>query len=167
LAISDGMAGAAGHDPSGPDAGDQPLSALYQDLILTHHRSPRHRGTLEAPTAGAHIANPTCGDAVTVALRVRDGIIEAIRFQGEGCAISLAAASMMASLVEGMHLEEAHALAIRSPALMRGEDGVRDSDWDPALGDLRALASVARFPARLRCALLPFEALEAAAGQAG
>ena len=150
-----------GHNALG--RGAHPLEGLYQELILSHHRNPRYRGTLGAPTAHAHITNPTCGDSVTVGLQLRDGIIEAVRFQGEGCAISLAAASMMASQVEGMPLEEARSLAHRFMMLMRGEDAGQDSEgWDAALGDLRALASVARFPARLRCALLPFEALEAA-----
>ena len=157
----DGLA-APPQTPAGQPA-PEALSHLYQDLILDHHRHPRHRGVLAEPTAEAHVANRICGDAVSVALQVKNCVIVAVRFRGEGCAISQATASMMAELVEGKRLVDAQTIVVQFTQLMHGDDRAAQ---DPALGDLRALASVARFPARLRCVLLPFEGLEEAMAQA-
>lgn len=132
------------------------LESLYQALILKHYRDPRHRGTLEGPDASVRMRNPTCGDEIGLFLELRDGCIETVRFQGEGCSISQASASMMASLLEGRTLAEASAIAQRFTEMLHGD--VRAAS-DPALGDLRALAGVARYPARVRCALLAWNAL--------
>jgi nitrogen fixation NifU-like protein len=138
------------------------LDALYQERLLRHYRSPRHRGTLEPPRQEGRVRNPACGDEVEVHLRVEAGRVAALRFRGEGCAISQASASMMAQVVEGRTVEEAQALARRFAALLKGD---AEAAADPALGDLRALAGVARFPLRIRCALLAFEALGQALGR--
>lgn len=139
------------------------LDALYQEHLLRHYRSPRHRGTLEPPRQEGRVRNPACGDEVEVHLRVEEGRVTLLRFQGEGCAISQASASMMAQGVEGRSVEEVQALARRFSALLKGD---AEAAADPALGDLRALAGVARFPLRIRCALLAFEALNQALNQA-
>ncbi len=167
MATSDGSLGSSGRPAGGGSAGDRPaggrpagdLATLYQDLILRHHRRPKHRGALDAPTVEVRVANPTCGDTVSLALRVAAGVITEARFDGEGCAISQASASMMTTGLQGRSLAEAEALATRFGALMAAEPGAAH---DPLLGDLRALASVAGFPIRVRCALLAFDALRLA-----
>jgi nitrogen fixation protein NifU and related proteins len=135
------------------------LESLYQELILQHYRRPKNRGQL--PDADVEIAmnNPVCGDEITLQLRVADRCIEAVRFAGHGCSISQASASMMAQLVEGRSLEEARALAARFTQMMHGD---AEAARDRALGDLRALAGVAKFPVRIKCALLAWNALEEA-----
>lgn len=136
-----------------------PLGSLYQALILQHYRNPRNRGELEAPDVEVAMNNPTCGDEIALQLRVRDGVIEEARFRGQGCSISQASASMMAQLVEGKRLEESAAIYARFLEMMHGSE---EAAKDRALGDLRALAGVARFPPRVRCAVLPWNALEEA-----
>jgi len=133
------------------------LERLYQEVILTHYRRPRHRGTVTAPTGRAHVANPTCGDEVIVEVRAEGDRLVEVRFGGYGCTISQASASMMADRVEGCTRAEAETLHRRVVALVHGDP---DAARDPTLGDLRALAGVAKFPPRVRCALLAWEALE-------
>lgn len=139
-------------------------STLYQEIIRRHASHPRHRGMMQAPDAAVTVENPTCGDEVTLQLEVRDGVIRAARFQGEGCAISQASASMMAQRLQGATLREAAALAERFAALLRGDPAAAA---DSALGELRALGGVARYPVRVRCALLAWEALRRAGEELG
>lgn len=136
-----------------------PLQSLYQELILDHYRKPRNRGTLEDADVEIRMNNPTCGDEITLQIRLAGDQIEAVRFAGQGCAISQASASMMAQQLEGRSLGEADALHARFRELMHGN---ADASRDRALGDLRALAGVARFPTRVRCALLAWNALQEA-----
>jgi nitrogen fixation NifU-like protein len=129
-------------------------SELFQDLILDHFRRPRGWGVLDAPDRDATRTNPLCGESIhlTVALdgdRVRD-----IRFEGETCAVARASASMMTQLVTGRSRAEIASLALRLRAILR-----RGAADDPGLGDLRALAPVARTPARVPCALLAWDTL--------
>jgi nitrogen fixation NifU-like protein len=140
------------------------LSSLYQELILEHYRRPRNKDELPDCTAEAHLHNPVCGDEVRLQIRVADGRIEAARFTGHGCSISQAAVSMMTTLLEGKSLEEADALAARFTELMRGEEGAGN---DRTLGDLRALKGVAKFPVRIKCALLGFDALREVLEESG
>jgi nitrogen fixation NifU-like protein len=135
------------------------LGALYQELILDHYRHPRHRGEMEAPDVEVRMNNPTCGDEIVLQLRVRDGAVEEVRFAGQGCSISQASASMMAQQVAGKPLAEADALAARFREMLHGG---AEAAKDRALGDLRALAGVAKFPVRVRCAMLAWNALEEA-----
>jgi nitrogen fixation protein NifU and related proteins len=135
------------------------LSSLFQELILEHYKHPRNKGALDAPDVSVHMNNPTCGDEVQLQLRLRDGVIEDAKFVGEGCSISQASISMMTQLVKGRRAEEALALAARFTAMMHGDvEAARDRQ----MGDLRALAGVARFPVRVKCALLGWNALEEA-----
>jgi nitrogen fixation protein NifU and related proteins len=135
------------------------LSSLYQELILQHYRNPRNRGAVEAPDAEIHMHNPVCGDEIILQLRVREGVIEQARFSGQGCSISQASASMMTQQVEGKSLAEAAGLTRRFTEMMHGDP---EAARDKALGDLRALAGVAKFPARVKCALLAWDALQEA-----
>jgi nitrogen fixation protein NifU and related proteins len=132
------------------------LSALYQELILDHYRRPRNKGVLEQPTHAIALNNPLCGDEIDLQLRLEGDVIKEVRFIGRGCSISQAAASMMTQIVKDKPLVDALALADRMSAMMRGDESAAQ---DKAMGDLRALAGVAKFPIRVKCALLPWNAL--------
>ncbi len=138
---------------------DLPLKSLYQELILQHYRKPRNRGALEAPDAEISMNNPVCGDEITLQLGIAGDTIEAARFSGQGCAISQASASMMAHLLEGKTVAEAAELQARFTRMMHGDE---EAAKDRSLGDLRALAGVAKFPVRVKCALLAWNAMQEA-----
>ena len=135
------------------------LNSLYQQLILEHYRSPRNKGELEDSTIEVHLNNPVCGDEIRLQLRIEDDHIAEAKFVGQGCSISQAAVSMMTTLLKGRPLDEADGLAQRFTEMMHGDEGAAQ---DKALGDLRALAGVSKFPVRIKCALLGFEALQKA-----
>ena len=136
-----------------------PLTSLYQQLILEHYRNPRNKAELPNKTVEVLVANPVCGDEVRLQLRVEGDTITDATFIGQGCSISQAAVSMMTTLLTGKRLSEADALGTRFTEMMRGD---ADAARDPALGDLRALQGVSKFPVRIKCALLGFEALQEA-----
>ena len=138
---------------------DARLSALYQEVILDHYRRPRNKGTLEDATGSASLRNPLCGDEVDVQVEMRDGRVADVKFGGRGCSISQASASMMTELVKGKTPEEVHAIGEQFAAMIRGE-GV-----DQALGHARALSGVSRFPTRVRCAMIAWEAVARAVGR--
>jgi nitrogen fixation NifU-like protein len=136
---------------------------LYREILLDHYRHPRHRGTLEAPTATAHGHNPLCGDEVDLSLRLHGGELEQVAFDGQGCSISMASASMMAEEIAGRPLDEVHDLIARFRALLvEGKDPSDVGD----LGDLEALSGVRKYLARVKCAMLPWVALEEGLSQA-
>jgi nitrogen fixation NifU-like protein len=145
---------------------DEPqLSSLYQQLILEHYKKPRNRGELEGGgTVEVHMRNPSCGDEVKLQLLVKDGVVEDLRFLGEGCSISQAATSMMTLIVKGKSVEEALAISRRFTQMMHGDE---EAAKDRSLRDLRALQGVSKFPVRVKCALLGFDALQEAVKQAG
>jgi len=140
-----------------PDGDTTGLADLYQELILDHYRRPRNQGALEAYTRRVALANPTCGDELELDLLLDGDTIADVRFSGRGCSISQASASMMTQLVKGRKLAEARALAARFSEMMHGS---AEAARDKALGEARALAGVARFPVRVKCALLGWNALE-------
>lgn len=135
------------------------LNSLYQQLILEHYRRPRNKGELEDKTVEVHLANPVCGDEIRLQLRVENDRIASAKFVGQGCSISQAAVSMMTTMLEGRALDDAAAIASRFTQMMHGDEGAAK---DKSLGDLRALAGVSKFPVRIKCALLGFEALQKA-----
>ena len=139
---------------------DAQLSALYQEIILDHYRRPRNKGTLEAPDEQVQIRNPLCGDEVELAVKFDGDTVAEVRFTGKGCSISQASASMMTQAVKGKSREEANALFQQFHKLVHGE-----SAPDKSLGELRAMAGVSRFPARMRCALLAWGALHEVLGR--
>jgi len=114
------------------------MASLYSEIILDHFRRPRNYGSLSSPDISFEDVNPLCGDRIRIELRVKDGIVEAARFKGDGCAISLAAASILTELIVGAKI----------------------SQGDPISADqlLASLQSDIR-PARVKCALLPLEAV--------
>lgn len=142
----------------GADAG---LAALYQERILDHYRRPRHKGTLERATGVHGVKNPLCGDDVSVAVLVRDGVVVEARYTGTGCSIMQATASMLMELVPGRTREEIEALARQFDAML--VSGTADA----SLGELDALAGVATFKARHKCARLPWQALLGALAEGG
>jgi nitrogen fixation NifU-like protein len=134
------------------------LDALYRDVILDHNRRPRHFGALDAGRTGeGH--NPLCGDRLTVYVRIQDGIIADASFQGFGCAIAKASASLMTDSVIGKTIPEAEATFDRFRRMITAPADAPMED----LGPLSALAGVRRFPLRLKCATLSWQALLAAA----
>jgi len=135
------------------------LSSLYQQLILEHYRNPRNKAELEEKTVEIHMANPVCGDEIRLQLRIEGDEIAEAKFIGQGCSISQAAISMMTTRLQGAKIEDATALARRFTEMMHGDE---DASKDRTLGDLRALQGVSKFPVRIKCALLGFDALQEA-----
>lgn len=146
--------------PTPADTGAAGIAALYQERILEHYRRPRHKGAL-ARANGAHtVKNPLCGDDVTVAvLQPHDRIVDA-QFTGTGCSIMQATASMLMELVRGRTPAEISDLSRRFDAMLAS------GEVDESLGDMCALAGVSAFPARHKCAKLPWRALAGAMEQA-
>jgi nitrogen fixation NifU-like protein len=134
------------------------LGALYQEMILDHYRRPRNKGTLDHPDAKVEMKNPLCGDEIELQLAFDRDCVCDLKFSGRGCSISQASASMMTQLVKGKSTEEIDVIRKRFRDLMLGQS----SADDPELGALRALSGVAKFPARVKCALLAWNALESA-----
>ena len=139
------------------------LDDLYRDLILDHYRRPRNQGTLADASVVAEGMNPSCGDEIRISVRMEDGVIGAIRFAGSGCSISQSSASMMAAESEGLAVQDARTLLAAVHAMLIS-DGF---DLDAVdIGDLEALQGVAKFPVRIKCALLAWKVLEQALAQA-
>ena len=142
-----------------PQPPDVPLGGLYGESIMDHYRSPRHRPELAVSDIECEEFNPFCGDRVILQLKLDDaGRIGQISSRSEGCSIIQATASMMAEALLGKSLEQAAALDQAFRALMRGES--LDQDLASELGDLVALQVVREYPVRIKCALLPWLALE-------
>jgi nitrogen fixation NifU-like protein len=135
------------------------INALYQEMILDHYRKPRTKGELADADASVVMKNPLCGDEITLHVRFGDQKIEDVAFSGRGCSISQASASMMTQLLKGRELGEVDELRTKFRDMVMGHEKVAD---DKSLGSLRALSGVARFPARVKCALLAWNALESA-----
>lgn len=152
--------------PRSDDAGAPAphLTALYQEVILDHYRRPRNRGTIEAPDAAAIKKNPLCGDEVRLELALDGDTVRKARFVGQGCAISQASASMMTQAVEGKTTAEIGEVARRFSEMVAGDPAAAK---DAALGELRALAGVAKIPVRHPCALLAWNALAEALSHHG
>ncbi|AUW93497.1 Fe-S cluster assembly sulfur transfer protein SufU [Sulfobacillus sp. hq2] len=132
------------------------LDDMYRETILDHNQAPRHFGHMENPTQVVGMLNPTCGDQIQLELKIHDGLIEDIRFSGQGCSISMASASMMTEAVIGHPVSEALALAQNFKTFITGGTST------VPLGDLEALHGVSQFPSRVKCATLAHNALEKA-----
>jgi nitrogen fixation NifU-like protein len=136
------------------------LRELYQELILEHCKRPRHFGPLAGATCRVEGSNPLCGDQLTLYLELDHEGVRDIGFQGSGCAISTASASMMTESVQGKTRAEAEALFEQFHHLVTGKSPATAEA--PALGDLVVFAGVAEFPMRVKCATLAWHALRAA-----
>ncbi|HXU44613.1 MAG TPA: SUF system NifU family Fe-S cluster assembly protein [Thermoanaerobaculia bacterium] len=137
------------------------LSDLYQDLILDHTRKPRNFRELPAANRRAEGYNPLCGDRVSMMLDVAGDTVREVAFQGAGCAISTASASLLTEAVAGKSLEEVRRLVAAFVARVTGGEAPAGSE-EVDLGKLEALAGVREYPMRVKCATLPWRALEAA-----
>ena len=141
------------------------LEELYKEVILDHYRTPRNKGRLDPHDVMLERNNPLCGDELELYLRFKGDDIEGITFDGKGCSISLASASMMTERVQGLGVKDATALAESIKRMMAGEE-----EGDPDLiGDLVSLKGVVKYPVRIKCALLGWntllEALEEGSGR--
>jgi nitrogen fixation NifU-like protein len=131
---------------------------LYREVILDHYRSPRNQGRLDPPSVATRGSNPLCGDEVELWLAFEGGRIAAVAFEGQGCSISQASASLMTEVIRGKSAADATALLGHFRTMM-ADDGV-PLPQDAALGDLEALQGVRRYPVRVRCALLAWNVLQ-------
>jgi nitrogen fixation NifU-like protein len=139
------------------------LRDLYQEVIVDHGRRPRNFGPLPAASHHAEGFNPLCGDRLTLYLQVVDGVIAAARFEGAGCAISTASASLMTEALPGRRVDEADALFAVFHRMLTGPDPAPPA----GLGKLEVLAGVREFPTRIKCATLAWHTLQAALHGAG
>jgi nitrogen fixation NifU-like protein len=141
------------------------LTDLYQEVILDHNRSPRNFGSLPSANRTAIGHNPLCGDQLTVYLRMEGDVIKEVRFEGKGCAISKASASLMTEALAGKTAEEAEALFQKFHALLMGPPDVKPDVR--SFGKLAVFGGVREFPVRVKCATLAWHTVHAAlAGQA-
>ncbi len=141
------------------------LDDLYQQVILDHNKNPRNYGVLDGSSHDAEGHNPLCGDRCRVFLKVNSGRVEEITFEGEGCAISRSAASVMTEAVKGHTPEEIEALFKDYQDMVMGRDEGADSS--DALGKLSVFAGVREFPIRIKCAVLAWHTLQAALANEG
>ncbi|GEN57350.1 iron-sulfur cluster assembly scaffold protein NifU [Halolactibacillus alkaliphilus] len=137
------------------------LDTLYRQVIMDHYKNPRNKGTLNEGLT-LEMNNPTCGDRIQLHFIIEGEVVIDAKFEGEGCSISLASASMMTQVVKGKSVEEALKLSQYFSNMMLGKE--TDSD-DLELGDIEALQGVQKFPARIKCATLAWKAMEKAIDQ--
>ncbi|MGO4547020.1 Fe-S cluster assembly sulfur transfer protein SufU [Paenibacillus sp. 2TAB23] len=130
------------------------LDDLYRRVIMDHYKNPRNRGTMDEESVTINLNNPTCGDRISLQLQVVEGKVTNAKFSGEGCSISMSSASMMTEAVKGKTFDEALAMAEKFSALMKGEP-VEFDEYE----ELDALSGVNKFPARIKCATLAWNAL--------
>jgi len=140
------------------------LDSLYQEVILDHYKKPHHKG-LPMGDIQVHHVNPNCGDEITLSLEIKDGKVENLIWDGVGCSISQASASIMSDLVTGKSVAEASTALNQFTELMQSKGAI--SGDEEVLEDAIALSGVSKFPARVKCALLGWMAFKDAAIQNG
>lgn len=136
------------------------LDQLYRSVIMDHYKNPRNKGVLEENNVTIDMNNPTCGDVIHLTLKVVDGIVQDAKFEGEGCSISMASASMMTQIIKNKDVDTAVKYAHVFSDMMLG----KEIDDSIDLGDIEALSGVAKFPARIKCATLAWKAMEKGVG---
>ncbi|WP_438447563.1 Fe-S cluster assembly sulfur transfer protein SufU [Gorillibacterium sp. sgz5001074] len=129
------------------------LDDLYRRVIMDHYKNPRNKGRFEDGGVTVDLHNPTCGDRISLQMKVENGIVQESRFVGEGCSISMSSASMMTEAVKGKTLDDALKMAENFSSMMKGEDVEFEYE------DIEALTGVKKFPARIKCATLAWNAL--------
>lgn len=132
------------------------LNQLYRSVIMDHYKTPRNKGVVEDGSMTVEMNNPTCGDEIQLTLNVEAGIIKDVKFQGEGCSISMSSASMMTEAIMNQPVDKALEMAAEFSNMMLGEEANITED----MGDIEALQGVSQFPARIKCATLTWKALE-------
>lgn len=133
------------------------LDSLYMAVVSEHSKSPRHRGSLDG-VEKLELHNPTCGDVIELSVKIENGKVSDIAFDGVGCTISTASASMMTEAVLGKEIKHIEELAEIFSQMVQGQKDPRQKE----LGDASLLAGVAKFPQRIKCATLPWNALKKA-----
>ena len=141
------------------------LDELYQDIIIEHNQNPQNYGDIPDSTHSAEGFNPFCGDTIKIYLLVQGNTITDIKFSGSGCAISQASTSMMTEHLKNMTLEQAKEVFQKFHAMVTNDTGVIEEI--PILGDLQSLAGVSAYPARIKCAILGWHALNSAIEEEG
>ncbi|MFN2389245.1 MAG: Fe-S cluster assembly sulfur transfer protein SufU [Actinomycetota bacterium] len=139
------------------------LDELYKEVILDHYRTPRNKGRLDPHDVALERNNPLCGDEIELFVKFEGDDVTGIAFEGKGCSISQASASMMTERVQGLDVKGAQALVDAIKRMMAGED---DGDAD-TLGDLISLKGVVKYPVRIKCALLGWNTLVEALEESG
>lgn len=138
------------------------LNALYQEVILDHYKHPHHKGLTSGDIQVHHI-NPSCGDEITLALKLDSGLVKELTWDGAGCSISQASVSIMSDLLNGKSLEEAQEILNQFLSMMQSKGA--DQGIEEVLEDAVALAGVSKYPARIKCALLGWMAYKDAVSQ--
>ncbi|MCL1631117.1 SUF system NifU family Fe-S cluster assembly protein [Sporolactobacillus sp. CPB3-1] len=135
------------------------LDQLYRSVIMDHYKKPRNRGTLDGDHCiTVSMNNPSCGDKIQVSLEIKDNKVVNVKYLGSGCAISQSSASMMTEAIKGLEIDKVHQLTFDFSEMVQGRDHQDDLD----LGDAEALHGVSQYPARIKCATLPWKAVEKA-----
>ncbi|MDF9759024.1 MULTISPECIES: Fe-S cluster assembly sulfur transfer protein SufU [Peribacillus] len=132
------------------------LDTLYRQVIMDHYKKPRNKGMLEDGSMTIDMNNPTCGDRIRLTMKIEDGKVNDVKFDGDGCSISMSSASMMTQAIKGKDVETALAMSETFSLMIQGKE--YDDDMD--LGDIEALQGVSKFPARIKCATLAWKAME-------
>ncbi|MBT2666483.1 MULTISPECIES: Fe-S cluster assembly sulfur transfer protein SufU [Bacillaceae] len=132
------------------------LDTLYRQVIMDHYKKPRNKGMLEDGSMTIDMNNPTCGDRIRLTMKIEDGKVSDVKFDGDGCSISMSSASMMTQAIKGKDVDTALALSETFSLMIQGKE--YDDEMD--LGDIEALQGVSKFPARIKCATLAWKAME-------
>ncbi|MCK1994322.1 Fe-S cluster assembly sulfur transfer protein SufU [Peribacillus muralis] len=132
------------------------LDTLYRQVIMDHYKKPRNKGMLEDGSMTIDMNNPTCGDRIRLTMKIEDGIVRDVKFDGDGCSISMSSASMMTQAIKGKDVDTALAMSETFSLMIQGKE--YDDEMD--LGDIEALQGVSKFPARIKCATLAWKAME-------
>jgi len=133
------------------------LDDLYQEIILEHYKHPHNKGHIDHPDMELEGKNPFCGDEVRLFIKLKDGIVDEVAFDGSGCAISQASASVMTEMIKGKKIEEAKKLIDSFASMVKGEECPLDLD---ELDDMAAFQGISEFPTRVKCALLAWKTLQ-------
>lgn len=133
------------------------LDTLYRQVIMDHYKNPRNKGTIDGNVLTVDMNNPTCGDRIQLQLEVDGDVVKDVKFDGEGCSISMSSASMMTQAIKGKKTDDVLKMSKLFSEMMMGEN-VDTEDLD--LEDIEALQGVSKFPARIKCATLAWKAME-------
>ncbi|MFF2459331.1 Fe-S cluster assembly sulfur transfer protein SufU [Peribacillus simplex] len=132
------------------------LDTLYRQVIMDHYKKPRNKGMLEDGSMTIDMNNPTCGDRIRLTMKIEGGKVSDVKFDGDGCSISMSSASMMTQAIKGKDVDTALAISETFSLMIQGKE--YDDEMD--LGDIEALQGVSKFPARIKCATLAWKAME-------
>lgn len=132
------------------------LDELYREVILDHYRNPRNKRGIQPADIDLTHNNPLCGDEIAIRALVKDGVIADVAFEGQGCSISQASASMLTEQLKGKTLGDAESMVLRFRGMMAGKEDPSEDE----LGDLVALKGVVKYPVRIKCAVLAWDTLQ-------